>query len=61
MPGVKLGLANLFTLQYAANAGQSSAFLISVLRCGLGLLLTGAPVGTLYAFAGAMLLCPSWC
>ena len=51
LPGVKLGLANLFTLYALQTLGRSSAFLISVLRCGLGLLLTGAPVGTLYAFA----------
>lgn len=55
LPGVKLGLANLFTLYALQTLDRSAAFLISVLRCGLGLLLTGAPVGALYAFSGAML------
>lgn len=54
MPGVKLGLANVFTLFALQTLGKGEALLVSVLRCGLGLLLTGAPVGTLYAFGGAL-------
>ena len=50
MPGVKLGLANVFTLFALQTLGKGEALLVSVLRCGLGLLLTGAPVGTLVCF-----------
>ncbi len=57
LPGVKLGLANLFTLYALQTLGASAAWTIAILRCGLGLLLIGAPVGAIYAFAGAMISC----
>lgn len=55
LPGVKLGLANVFTLYALQTLGKGPALAISVLRCALGLFLTGAPVGTLYAFCGALM------
>ena len=55
LPGAKLGLANAFTLYALMHQSTRDALLISVLRCFIGLLITGAVTGFFYSFAGALL------
>ncbi|MGI6160469.1 MAG: Gx transporter family protein [Christensenellales bacterium] len=57
VPGVRLGLANIFTLVTLAAFGVPDAFAVAGLRCLLGAALGGSLSSFLYAFAGAMLSC----
>lgn len=54
-PGVKLGLANIVTLLSILVLGYKDAFLVVAVRCILGALLGGNPVGFLFSITGGML------
>lgn len=54
LPGAKLGLANAFTLYALMHQSAKDALLISILRCFIGLLITGAVTGFFYSIAGAL-------
>lgn len=57
VPGVpvKLGLANIFTLFALLRMKRADALLVSLVRCLLFALVTGAVSGALYALCGSLL------
>ncbi len=55
LPGAKLGLANAFTLYALMHLNAKDALTIGILRCLIGLLITGAVTGFLYSIAGAVI------
>jgi len=63
LPYVRLGVANIFVLIALYNGGFLPALGVLAVKCTLGPLLAGAPVGVLYSLAGGacclplMLLC----
>jgi heptaprenyl diphosphate synthase len=54
IPGAKLGLANAVTLYALMHQNPEDALCIGVLRCFIGLLITGAVTGFIYSIAGAL-------
>lgn len=55
VPGVKLGLANIVTLFALYQMGARDAFLITICRILLGLLLSGLFATFLYSLSGGVL------
>lgn len=55
IPGIKLGLANVFTLFALFSLGPGSAFSVLLIRILLGNLITGQAVSFLYSLAGGLL------
>lgn len=54
LPGAKLGLANAFTLYALMHMRPKDALVVGVLRCLIGLLISGAVTSFLYSSAGAI-------
>lgn len=54
-PGVKLGLANIFTLLGILLLGWKEAFTIVVLRCSLAAIMGGNPFSFLFSITGGLL------
>jgi len=55
LPGIKLGLANIVTLVALYLLGNSSAFIILVIRCLLGAMFGGGITGLLFSLTGGCL------
>ena len=55
VPGIKLGLSNVFTLFALYTAGAPWAFALLLIRVFLGGLLTGQTMAILYSLAGGLL------
>lgn len=49
-PGAKLGLTNIVTLTVVVIFGFKDAFLVTVLRCILLMIVTGNPISFIYSF-----------
>lgn len=58
VPGIKLGLANLFTVLALYMYGFGAAMMVTFARVALAALLFGSLSSLLYAFAGALLAVP---
>jgi len=64
LPGVRLGVANIFVLAafylpyQTPNNGLLSAIAVMLIKCTLGPLLGGAPVGILFSLTGGALCLP---
>ncbi len=54
-PGAKLGLTNIVTLTVAIVFGFKDAFLITVIRCILMLLVAGSPISFIYSITSGIL------
>lgn len=54
-PGAKLGLANVFTLFALLKISNRDALAVTVLRCLVGMLITGSVTGFFYAISGGIL------
>ncbi|MFZ5974125.1 MAG: Gx transporter family protein [Bacillota bacterium] len=55
LPGVKLGLANVFSLFALVSLGAGDAFIVVVLRCLLTSVVWGQAVSLAYSLAGGLL------
>ena len=55
VPGIKLGLANVITLVVLERFGRRDAFLVFLLRVGLGNMFAGGAMGFVYSLAGGLL------
>lgn len=55
IPGIKLGLANIFTLFTLCAVGAPEALAVLVIRVGLGCVITGQMSALLYSAAGGIL------
>lgn len=55
VPGAKLGLANIISLLAIVLYGPREGFLVNILRCLLGSLLTGSMSSLIYSLSGALL------
>ena len=54
-PGAKLGLANIFTLFALVKRNARDALTVTILRCLVGMLITGSITGFFYAMLGGLL------
>lgn len=54
IPGIKPGLANIFTIAALLYLGMPSAVSVTVVRIVLGALITGQTAAIMYSFAGAV-------
>jgi len=55
LPGIKPGLANVFSLFALVSLGPGSGFAVVALRCLLAAALWGQPISLAYSLAGGML------
>ena len=55
VPGIKLGLANIMTLLSIMILSSKDAFLVVVVRCVLGAMISGNPVSFAFSITGGML------
>ena len=55
VPGIKLGLANIMTLLSIMILSSKDAFLVVVVRCVLGAMISGNPVSFAFSFTGGVL------